>query len=108
MSYDGQRVGIVTTELELKAYKLVKDILCKTIPWCNISYWDTQDYFSIIYDNDANKEICRFTCKETEHILRVYDSNGKPKTYTIPTISEESISKYSDKILESAKRFLKG
>lgn len=68
MSYDGQRVGIVTTESELKAYKLVKDILGKTIPWCNISYWDTQDYFSIIYDNDANKEICRFTCKETEHI----------------------------------------
>lgn len=69
--------GIVTTELELESFYIIKSILRKYLDPNRIVYKDTQSYFAIIIDGKVTKWICRLklTDNKLELILPVEDAN---------------------------------
>lgn len=92
--------GIITTEEELEAFRIVRAILCDKIPIEKVHYKDTQSYFGILYDNKVTKWICRLRLSENRKILSFPTSDKSEEKIEISDISE--LYKYKDKILQSA------
>lgn len=51
---------VVTTEEELEAYFLVKNMLRDIVPMSDVTYKDTTAYINVLYKNNTRKWICRF------------------------------------------------
>jgi hypothetical protein len=91
---------IATTEAEYEAYGIIKALLRGVLPSECISFKDTESYFGIVANNNVRKWICR---------LRL--ENGKKMFLFLPDDKYEldcldDICKYTDKLIESAKRFV--
>lgn len=65
--------GIVTTELELESYFIIKSILGKFTNLDNITFKDTRSYFGILFQNNTRKWICRLKIRNDKIIL-IYPS----------------------------------
>lgn len=68
--------GIVTTELELESYFIIKSILGKHTELDNITFKDTRSYFGILYQNNTRKWICRLKIGNNKIIL-IYPSEER-------------------------------
>jgi predicted type IV restriction endonuclease len=95
---------IVTTPEELEAYSIVKMLLKGTVPIDDLSYKDTLNYISILYQGKVTKWICRFILTSGHKILVIPDENKKEVRYTIESIYD--IDKYKDNFIEVVKRYL--
>ncbi len=97
--------GIVTTEEELEAYRIVKAILGGTIPPKRIYYRDAVSYFTIIADDSNRKNICRlYLDSQKNKKMIIIDDDKNEATYKLEDI--ESLYEYSEVLIESAKRYL--
>lgn len=95
---------IVTTQEELEAYFIVKNLLKDIAPADDIVYKDTETYLSILYTNNVRKWICRVIFNSTSKFLIIPDENKKEQRFTLESIYD--IEKFKDQLTEVLKRYL--
>lgn len=95
---------IITTQDELDAYYIIRAILCKEVPVEKIFYRDAQSYFSIIYDDNNRKPICRLFLDRIQKQIIIFDKDKNELKFDINCISD--IYKYEKELLEIAKFYL--
>lgn len=96
---------IITTEEEMQAFYIVKAILRNSIPSDKIAYRDTQSYFSVLYDDNNRKPICRmYLNSETNKKIGIIDDTRKEVTYKIDSLDD--IYNHIDELIASAKKYL--
>ncbi len=79
---------IVTTEDELEAYFIVKNILKDIVGMNDITYKDTESYCNILYKANIRKWICRLKITSMQKILMLPDENKKITKIPISNLYE--------------------
>ncbi len=95
---------INTTEEELEAYFIVKNILKEVTDFDHISYKDNERYMSINYDNKSTKWICRLYFNSSKKYITIPNEQKKEVRYDIEDVYD--IEKLKDQILEVAKNLI--
>lgn len=96
--------NIVTTEEELEAYFIIKNLLFEHTDIKNITYKDTESYMSILFKANTRKWICRLKLTETSKILVVPDEAKNEQRYILNDIYE--IRQYKDILLGVLQRYI--
>ena len=68
---DSNESKIVTTEEELEAYFIIKNLLKDVVDLQDITYKDTESYINILYKKNTRKWICRLKLTDTVKTLIV-------------------------------------
>lgn len=102
-NYEEPVSKIVTTEDELEAYFVVKNILKDTVPMQDVTYKDNERYMAVLYKGNARNWICRFYfgAKKT---IAIPDESKKEIRYIIENVYD--IQQYSDAIISALNRYL--
>lgn len=95
---------IITTDEELEAYFIIKNLLRDIVPMEDITYRDTVSYINILHKDNGRHWICRLVLKENKKLLGIPDENKNTISYQLDTIYD--LEKYKDKLEESLKRYL--
>lgn len=95
--------NIITTEEELEAYFLVKNILKEIVPMQDIAYRDTESYINILYKDNRLLWVCRLILGESKKILILPDEHKKENRYNLENIYD--IEKYKDQLIEVLNRY---
>ncbi len=95
--------NIVTTEQELEAMFIIKNIVRDIVAFEDITYKDTESYFGVLYKNNTRKWICRLILKENQKIL-IIPIDDKQEKYILENVYD--IEKYKDIIIDSVRRFI--
>lgn len=101
----GKRVpNIVTTEEELEAYFIIKNLMSDLVDIHCITYKDTESYISILYKNNTRKWICRLKLTDSIKVLILPDEAKKDIKYTLQDIYD--LPKYKEQLIAVLQRFL--
>lgn len=95
---------IITTDEEMEAFYLVKNMLRSIMPVEDITFKDTESYFSVLHKNKTTRWICRFYFNTSNKYLVVPDENKKE--IKLPIVGIYDIDKYQEQIINSASRFI--
>lgn len=95
---------IVTTNEELEAFYLVKNMLKSILPVEDITYKDTESYFSVLHKGKTTRWICRFYFNSANKFIIVPDENKKDIKHPINGIYD--IDNFQQEIINSAKRYI--
>ncbi len=95
---------IVTTEEELEAFFIIKNMLSDLVELKDITYKDTESYINILYKANTRKWICRLKLTETQKTLIVPDENKKETKYSLSDIYD--LRNYKDALAEVLNRYL--
>lgn len=95
--------GVVTTEEELKGFRIVQAILAGHIDVSRVAHRDTKSYFRILFDNNNRKPICRLWLNRSIKYIEVFDANKKGEKIAIEEV--EDIYGLKDKVIQSAKNY---
>ena len=79
---------IITTEEELEAYFIIKNMLSDITDIQNITYKDTESYINILYKANSRKWICRLKLTEASKVLIIPDENKKEMKFQLLDIYE--------------------
>lgn len=96
--------NIVTTEQELEAYFIVKNLLSDVVDMHDITYKDTETYINVLYQSNTRKWICRLRLTDNVKTLILPDENKKDIKYSLEDIYD--IQKYKDQLVEVLQRYL--
>lgn len=77
---------IITTEEELEAYFIIKNLLKDLVSIDDIYYKDTESYINILYKNNVRYWICRLILEENRKYLIIPDENKKEIKYSLDGI----------------------
>ena len=99
-----EKSKIITTEEELEAYFIVKNMLSEKTDIHNITYKDTESYINILYKANTRKWICRLRLTETQKILIIPDENKKELRYMLKDIYQ--ISTYKELLEHVLERYI--
>ena len=97
---------VVTTEEEIEAYFLIKSILRSKFESKRINYRDFQNFFSILLDDTIRQTICKLYLTDDKKFIGIVDENKKEIKYELAKLDD--IYNYSDKIIKSTERLIKG
>lgn len=95
---------IVTTELELEAFYMIRGLLAGSVPVEDITYKDTERYFSIIYKNNTWKPICRLNLDSKNKSLFLPDENKKYERHYIDTLND--LYEFKNDLIEIVNRYM--
>nr|WP_297175164.1 type I restriction endonuclease [uncultured Agathobaculum sp.] len=95
---------IVTTEEELEAYFIVKNMLSDVVPHSDITYKDTESYINVLYRGNTRKWICRLRLTGSQKLLIIPDENKKDIKYPINDIYE--LNGFKEQLIEVLKRYV--
>lgn len=95
---------IVTTEEELEAYFIIKNMLKDVADIQDITYKDTESYINILYKGNSRKWICRLRLTESIKTLIVPDENKKGIKYSLESIYD--LEQYSSTLHEVLGRYV--
>ena len=96
--------NIVTTEQELEAYFIVKNLLHDIVDYDDITYKDTESYFSILYRGNTRKWICRVRLTDSVQMLIIPTADKKEIKYSLDNIYD--IQQHHDELAEVLKRYM--
>lgn len=96
--------NIVTTEEELEAYFIVKNLLADLVDVHEITYKDTESYINILYKSNTRKWICRLRLTDSVKYLIIPDENKKETKYALQDVYD--IRQYGPQLEEVLKRYL--
>ncbi len=96
--------NVVTTEEELEAYFIIKNMLCNVVPIKDITYKDTESYINILYKGNTRKWICRLRLTDKQKTLIIPDENKKETKYTMEDIYD--IAQHKDELLAVLTRYI--
>lgn len=94
---------IVTTEEELEAYFIIKNMLKDIVPMEDIAYRDTASYINILYKDNGRKWICRLVLTDARKTLIIPDKDKNEEKYVLETIYD--LQEYRDKLVEVLQRY---
>jgi hypothetical protein len=77
---------IVTTEEELEAFFIVKNLLKDVADMNDITYKDNERYMAILYKGKTTKWICRFYFNSSNKFLIIPDKDKKEVKYPIANV----------------------
>lgn len=101
----GKRVSnIVTTEEELEAYFIIKNMLSDIVDLHDITYKDTESYINILYKANTRKWICRLRLTDSLKTLIIPDENKKETKYQLQDIYD--LQQYKEQLAEVLQRYL--
>ena len=96
---------IKTTNDELEAYFLIKNMLKDIIDPTLITYKDTESYMGILYKSNVRKWICRIVLTPAQKTLYLPDAAKKDaKKYIFTNLYE--LEQYKDEIVEIVQRYI--
>lgn len=95
---------IITTEEELEAYFIVKNLLKENVPISDITFKDTARYSAVLYKNKVTKWICRVMLSDKKKCLLLPDENKNTLKFNIDNIYE--IENFKNELIEVLKRYL--
>lgn len=102
---DQKRVpNIVTTEEELEAYFIIKNLLSDIADIKSITYKDTESYISILYKANTRKWICRLRLTDSAKCLILPDESKREIKYPLQDIYE--LSQYKEQLSSVLQRYL--
>lgn len=99
-----QESKIITTQEELEAYFLIKNLLRDTIPYEDIYMKDTANYMNILYKNNTRKWICRLILTDTQKKLIIPDENKKDIIFALTTLYD--LEQYKEEFIEVLQRYM--
>ena len=91
---------VVTTDLEVEAYHIVRSIVRTRILPSRIIHRDNQTYFGILLDDNNRKPICRLYLNASKWYLVLFDESKKEVKVEISSLDD--IYKYADNLLATA------
>ena len=80
--------GVVTTEEELEAYRIVLAITRKVVPSDRVTYRDTKSYMGILLDDNNRKPICRLHFNTRQKYLGLFDESKNETRQPISDLAE--------------------
>ena len=96
---------VITTNLELEGFYVVKSIIRQVMDASRITYRDAQSYFAVFVDDNNRKPICRlYFNNESNMQIAMLDEAKKETKYKLQSI--EDIYSFSDQLIETAKRYV--
>jgi len=96
--------NIVTTEDELEAYFIIKNLLGDVTDIHNIMYKDTESYFSILYKGNTRKWIARLRLTDSVRYMVIPDESKKEIKYPLSDIYD--IRQYKEQLTEVLQRYI--
>ena len=99
-----EKSRIVTTEEELEAYFIIKNLLAEKTDIHNITYKDTESYINMLYKGNTRKWICRLRLTDSQKVLIIPDENKKEIKHTLKDIYE--IQTYKEELEKVLERYL--
>jgi hypothetical protein len=91
-------VKVVTTEVELEGFMIVKTILRQKISSTRITHRDAQTYFAILLDDNNRKTICRLYLNGSKKFFVILDDQKKEVKNEINNLDD--IFKYAETLLK--------
>jgi hypothetical protein len=79
---------VVTTEIEMEGFLVVKSILRQRLNVSRISYRDAQSYFAILLDDNNRKTLCRLYLNGLKKYLAIIDEQKKEVKIEISSIDD--------------------
>lgn len=95
---------IITTEEELEAYFIVKNLLRDVTDIHDITHKDTESYFNILYKGNTRKWICRIRLTSNQKTLILPDESKHEVKYVLTDIY--NIAQYKDDLVNILQRYL--
>lgn len=95
---------IVTTDEELEAYFIIKNLLKEIVPMEEITYRDTVSYINILHKDNGRRWICRLILTDNQKTLIIPDENKNQQKFSLDNIY--SLADYKDQLVESLNRFV--
>ncbi len=95
---------IVTTEEELEAYFIIKNMLKDIVPINDITYKDNERYMAILYKNKTTRWICRLYFNSSKKFITIPDDNKKDVRIDIDSVYD--IEKHKDELVNALNRYL--
>ncbi len=95
---------IVTTEEELEAYFIIKNLLKDVVPMGEIAYKDNERYMAILHKNKTTRWICRLFFNSSKKFITVPDDNKKDVRIDIDSVYD--IEKHKDELIAALNRYL--
>ncbi len=103
--YRDEESGIVTTEDEMEAFRIVKAIASEVVEPSRVVHRDVKSYFSVLLDDNNRKPICRFRFHREQYQIGVIDENKDEERIPIDNLNE--IYSHADQIRETIRMYEK-
>ncbi|MEB6224325.1 type I restriction endonuclease [Pantoea anthophila] len=95
--------NIVTTEMEIEGFHIVKSIIRKVIEPQRVTFRDTQSYFGILIDDNNRKPICRLHFNRSQLYIGLFDGEKKETRHPITLLND--IYNFTDLLRETAQQY---
>lgn len=95
---------IVTTEEELEAYFIIKNLLKDIVPMEEITYKDNERYMAILHKNKTTRWICRMYFNGAKKFITIPDESKKDVRIDIDTVYD--LEKHKEKFIAVLNRYL--
>lgn len=98
---------VVTTEVELESFGIIKGLLFEVLAPERLSYRDTGSYFAVLCDGKVTKWICRLVLegKKKSIIIPAEADASSEKEHRYPINNVNDLYALKDQLVASAKRF---
>lgn len=96
--------GIVTTEEEIEAFRIVKAIVCTVVAPERVCDRDQKNFFSVLLDDTNRKPICRFYFNKEPKALALIDGEKSERREVIERVEE--IYRYAAELQATVKRYI--
>ncbi|MBE9117036.1 type I restriction enzyme HsdR N-terminal domain-containing protein [Lusitaniella coriacea LEGE 07157] len=100
---DDEDSGIVTTEEELQAFRIVQAIAAKVVDPERIAHRDAKTYMSVFFEDNNRKPICRFWFNTRQKHLGTFDANKQETKNSIESVAD--IYQYSEQIISAIQSY---
>lgn len=95
---------IITTELELEAFFVIKHLVKSVVPMSDITYKDNERYMAILLNGKTTKWICRLYFNTSNKYIAVPDEAKKERRFDIENVYD--IEKYQEELISAVKMYL--
>ena len=95
---------IVTTEEELEAFFIIKNMLKDVVSMDDITYKDNERYMAILYQNKTTRWICRLYFNSSKKFITIPDDNKKDVRIDIDSVYD--IEKHKEELTTALNRYL--
>lgn len=96
--------GVVTTEEEIAAYRIIKAIACRDVDPERITMRDAKKYCAIFLDDNNRKPVARLFFNTKQKYIGLFDAEKNCTRYPIDSLNE--IYNHADQIREEVQRLL--
>lgn len=95
---------ILTTEEELEAYFIIKNLFKDVVPINEITYKDNERYMAILHNNKSTRWICRLYFNGSKKHIIIPSDDKKGERFDIESVYD--IEQKKDELIEVFKRYL--